>query len=87
MPKGGFMILGNDLYTVKFNGSDEVLATFSTLAQARAFCQGVCYQVRALRKHGIVSCAGILDIVYNNAIVKDASFNLSYDGEQQSAIG
>jgi hypothetical protein len=81
MPKGGFMILGSDLYTVKFNGG-EVLATFSTLAQAKAFCQGVCYQVRAMRKNGIVSCAGILDIVYNNAIVKDASFNLSYDGEQ-----
>jgi hypothetical protein len=74
------MILGNDLYTVKFSGGD-VLATFSTLAQAKAFCQGVCYQSRALRQQGIVSCAGILDIVYNNAIVRDASFNMAYDGE------
>ena len=76
------MILGNDLYTVKFNGGGEVLATFSTLSQAKAFCQGVCYQARALRKNGIMSCAGILDIIYANAIVKDVSFNLSYDGEQ-----
>lgn len=75
------MILGKDLYTVKFSGGEE-LATFSTLSQAKAFCQGVCYQARALRKIGTVSCAGILDIVYNNAIVKDVSFNLSYDGEQ-----
>ena len=75
------MILGNDLYIVKFNGG-EVLATFSTLSQAHAFCQGVCYQARALRKHGVVSCAGILDIVYDNVIVRDSSFNLAYDGEQ-----
>lgn len=78
--RGGSMILGNDLFIVKFNGGDT-LATFPTLAQAKAFCQGVCFQARALRKIGIVSCAGLLDIVHNGAIV-DTQFNMSYDGEQ-----
>jgi hypothetical protein len=74
------MILGQDLYAVKFSGG-EVIATFSTSAQAKAFCLGMCYQSRALHKHGIISCAGILDIVYDNEVVKNASYNLAYNGD------
>ena len=69
-------MINQDVYTVKFDGGASI-ATFGTLSQAKAFCLGMCYQSQAIREY--FPCAGILVISYNNALVRDCSFNLAHD--------